>query len=140
MIIKLQQVIDAMEEADFFLATFWDAETGENVYLDDPMLTGGETNEEFIFEIESLPERFFRFPNKYEIHQYSIMEDYVKQLSPGKAREELSYVIRGKGAFRRFKQAIGFYGLEQQWYDYLAEAYKEIAIRWCKGKGLEYTE
>lgn len=46
----------------------------------------------------------------------------------------------GKGAFRRFKQSVRYHGLEQRWYDYLAEAYRELAIRWCAEKGLEYTE
>ena len=52
----------------------------------------------------------------------------------------LAYAIRGKGAFRRFKQSVRYHGLEQRWYDYLAEAYRELAIRWCAEKGLEYTE
>ena len=65
---------------------------------------------------------------------------YIAQLPPGKAQEELAYAIRGKGAFRRFKQSVRYHGLEQRWYDYLAEAYRELAIRWCAEEGLEYTE
>ena len=79
--------------------------------------------------IEAMPERFLRFPTKYEIHSYRIMEDFIDQLSPGKAQKELAYAIRGKGAFRRFKQSVRFHRLEQRWYDYLAEAYRELAIR-----------
>ena len=45
-----------------------------------------------------------------------------------------------KGAFRRFKQSVRYHGLEQRWYDYLAEAYRELAIRWCAEEGLEYKE
>ena len=60
--------------------------------------------------IEDAPERFLRFPTKHEIHQYRIMEDFIAQLSPGKAQEELAYAIRGKGAFRRFKQSVRFHG------------------------------
>ena len=65
---------------------------------------------------------------------------YIAQLPPGKAQEELAYAIRGKGAFRRFKQSVRFHGLEQRWYDYLAQAYRDLAIRWCAEEGLEYTE
>ena len=90
--------------------------------------------------IEDMPERFLRFPTKYEIHPYRIMEDFIDQLSPGKAQKELACAIRGKGAFRRFKQSVRFHGLERRWYDYLAEAYRELAIRWCEEEGLEYTE
>ena len=99
-----------------------------------------EADKTLAAEMEDTPERFLRFPTKYEIHQYRIMEDFIDQLSPGKAQEELVYVIRGKDAFRRFKQSVRYHGLEQRWYDYLAEAYRELAIRWCAEKGLEYTE
>ena len=90
--------------------------------------------------IDDTPERFLRFPTKYEIHQYRIMENFIDQLPPGKAQEELVHAIQGKGAFRRFKQSVRYHGLEQRWYDYLAEAYRELAIRWCEEEGLEYTE
>ena len=68
------------------------------------------------------------------------MEAYIDRLPPGKVQEELAYAIRGNGAFRRFKQSVRYHGLEQRWYDYLAEAYRELAIRWCDEEGLEYTE
>ena len=124
MTIRLQQVIQAIEEA---------------VYLADSLMTG-EMDETFAAEIENAQERYLRFPSKHEIHQYRIMEDFIDQFSPGKAQEELAYTIRGKGAFRRFKQSVRYHGLEQRWYDYLAETYRELAIRWCAEKGLEYVE
>ena len=139
MTIPLKQVIQAIEEADDVFTSFWDTKTGKTVYLADPLMTG-ETDEALATEIENTPERFLRFPTKYEIHQYRIMEEFIDQLSPGKAQEELAYAIRGKGAFRRFKQSVWYHGLEQRWYDYLAEAYRELAIRWCKDEGVEYTE
>ena len=69
-----------------------------------------------------------------------MMEAFIDRLSPGKTQEELAYAIRGKGAFRRFKQSVRYHGLEQRWHNYLAEAYRELAIRWCAEEGLEYTE
>ena len=139
--IKLQQVIQAIEEANEVFTSFWDTKTGKTVYLAEPLMTEmTEADEALASEMENTPERFLRFPTKYEIHQYRIMEDFIDQLSPGKAQEELAYAIRGKGAFRRFKQSVRFHGLEQRWYDYLAKAYRELAIRWCVEDGLEYTE
>ena len=139
MTIRLQQVIQAIEEADDVFTSFWDTKTGETVYLADSLMTG-EMDETFAAEIENAPERYIRFPSKHEIHQYRIMEDFIDQFSPGKAQEELAYTIRGKGAFRRFKQSVRYHGLEQRWYDYLAETYRELAIRWCAEKGLEYVD
>ena len=34
----------------------------------------------------------------------------------------------------------GSVGIEQQRYDYLTKAYRETAIRWCRGDGLEYED
>ena len=141
MTIPLKQVIQAIEEASEIFTSYWDTKTGKTVYLADHLMTDmTEEDNALAAAIEDTPERFLRFPAKHKIHQYRIMEDFIDQLSPGKAQEELTYAIRGKGAFRRFRQSVRYYGLEQRWYDYLAVAYREIAIRWCEEKGLEYTE
>ena len=141
MTIPLKQVIQAIEEANEVFTSFWDTKTGKTVYLADPLMTDlTEEDEALAAVIEETPEQFLRFPTKYEIHQYRIMEDFIDRLSPGKAQEELVYAIRGKGAFRRFKQSVRYHGLEQRWYDDLAEANRELAIRWCDEEGLEYTE
>ena len=139
MTIKLEQVIEAIEMSDDFFTSFWDTKTGETVYLADPLLNG-ETDEVLAAEIETDPKRFLRFPTRYEIHGYRIMEDFIEQLSPGKVQSDLSYSIRGKGAFRRFKESIRYHGLEQQWYHYLEKAYRDIAVRWCTEEGLAYSE
>ena len=140
MTIPLKQVIQAIEEASEVFTSFWDTKTGKTVYLADPLMTDmTEEDKVLASAIEETPERFLRFPTKYEIHQYRMMEAFIDRLSPGKTQEELAYAIRGKGA-RRFKQSVRYHGLEQRWYDYLAEAYRELAIRWCAEKGLEYTE
>jgi len=141
MTIPLKQVIQAIEEANEVFTSFWDTKTGKTVYLADPLMVDmTEDDKALAAAIEDTPERFLRFPTQYEIHQYRIMEDFIDQLSPGKAQEELVHAIRGKGAFRRFKQSVRYHRLEQRWYDHLAEAYRELAIRWCEEEGLEYTE
>ena len=141
MTIPLKQVIQAIKEASEVFTSFWDTKTGKTVYLADSLMTDlTEEDKALAAEMENTPERFLRFPTKYEIHQCRIIEDFIAQLSPGKAQEELAYTIREKGAFRRFKQSVRCHGLEQRWYNYLAEAYRELAIRWCAEEGLEYTE
>ena len=68
------------------------------------------------------------------------MEDFVDQLSLGKVQKELAYAIRGKGAFRRFKQSVRYHGLEQRWYDYLAERTGTLRSAGVQKEGLEYME
>ena len=110
MTIPLKQVIQAIEEANEVFTSFWDKKTGKTVYLADPLMTDMTAEDEaLVAEMENTPERFLRFPTKYEIHQYRIMEDFIDRLPPGKAQEELAYAIRGKGAFRRFKQSVRYH-------------------------------
>nr|WP_311775183.1 UPF0158 family protein [Alkalihalobacillus sp. TS-13] len=48
--------------------------------------------------------------------------------------------IRGKGAFRRFKNKIVELNIEDQWYSYRNEMFKQIAIRWCKDNNINLVE
>lgn len=139
MSIKLNQVIDAIETANDAFTYFYDTQTGETVYLQDELITG-ERDEELEELIENSRGRFLRFPAKYDIHEYSIMESFVESLPPGAARQELAGAIRGSGAFRRFKDGIRYHRIEQQWYDFQAQAYREIAIRWCRDEGIDYVD
>lgn len=139
MTILLKKVIDALEMSCDSYTEFYDIQTGDTVSLPDPMWTG-EADEELEALLESEPDRFLRFPTKFEIHEYRIMGSFIEALPAGKIRNELDQAIRGKGAFRRFKNTIRYYGIEQLWYDYLENAYREIAIRWCKEHDLKYIE
>ncbi|MCC6568509.1 MAG: hypothetical protein IT315_04670, partial [Anaerolineales bacterium] len=47
--------------------------------------------------------------------------------------------IRGSGAFRRFKDTIYRYRIEEDWFRFRDEAYKEIAVSWLKSHGFAYT-
>ena len=139
MTILLQQVIEAIEMACDAYTEFYDTQTRETVSLPD-LLQTSETDEELEELLETEPARFLRFPTKFEIHEYSIMVSFIEALPAGRIRNELAQVIRGRGAFRRFKSSIRYYGIEQLWYDYLENAYREIAIRWCAEHDLKYIE
>lgn len=137
--VSLKQVIGAIESADDSCAQLYDLETGETVYLPDADITG-EIDEELEASIDSHPGRYLRFPTKYEIHEYRIMENFIDELPAGAAKQELAGAIRGKGAFHRFKNGIRYHRIEQNWYDYLAAAHREIAVKWCLENGLGYIE
>ena len=79
--IRLKQVIEAIEMADEAYTAFGDRQTRKPVFLDDPDITGMRNNElGALLNVE--PERFYPFPTKYEIHEYGIMESFVKNCLP----------------------------------------------------------
>ncbi len=134
--VKLSDIIDAIEMTDQYSEGFLDKETGEIEWTSDMTMTRKE-----IEEInDKLDEHgFYRLPTSYDIREYDIMEEFVGNLT-GSVLESLSSAIRGKGAFRRFKDGINRLGIEQDWYDYQAKAYRRIAIEWCEENGIEYEE
>ena len=83
--IKLQTVIDAIEQASDAYTMLYDTKTNETVYLPDAWVTG-ETDEALAALVENEPKRFLHFPTKYDIHEYSIMDSFVDYLPPGRMK------------------------------------------------------
>jgi hypothetical protein len=82
--------------------------------------------------------KFVELPSKFEINDYEIMESFCYSVTDQRISNELAYVIKGSGAFRRFKDRIYEYGMEKQWYQYRDEALEEIAKDWCKRHQIVY--
>ena len=126
--LKLSVVIDAIEAASDEWQYFYDLKTHESIWVSEYGDFEDEGERELLDEE---PERFIPLPSKYEIHEYSIMEDFVESLPEGAMQNQLYHAIQGRGAFRRFKDGVNRLGIAKQWYDYQENAHREIAIRWC---------
>ena len=100
-------------------------------------MVNGKTNSDLIQEIEENFEEFIALPGKYEIDEYNMMEEFVDNLPDGDKKDKLYDAIRGRGAFRRFKDEVYKLGLEQKWYKYRDEAYEMVAIEWCNKNQIE---
>ena len=73
-------------------------------------------------------ERFIDPPDKFEFHEYRQMERFIVSLEEATAAEQLWRAIKGKGAFRYFKDTLHRLGLQDQWYRYREKAMKEFVI------------
>ena len=80
---------------------------------------------------------YIRLPDSYDINEYRMMEDFIYELPEGRSQVVLEQAIRGKGAFRRFKDCLYDLGLEGKWYKYRDDCYENIARDWCERFGLE---
>ena len=91
-----------------------------------------DEDEELMAQVEDDEEnRYYALPSQYDIHEYRIMEDYIDELDDDRLAREFSRTIRGKGAFRRFKDTLIDYGMIQKWYDYKEQYYWQLARKWC---------
>ena len=131
-VMKMSALMEAIELASDSGAYFYDFDKQESIYLSEDSWNWDEEDKEMAELMDMEWDRFIRLPEKYEIHEYRIMEDFIDELNDQKLQMELYRAIQGRGAFRRFKDKIRYSGIEQQWYDYQNNAYREFALRWCK--------
>ena len=150
--VKLSDLIEGLEFQSDERSAFLNLTTGEVVSITDEELRAAENDaplEEFpdwqhdairiageILETE----HYLPLPDRFEIHEYRIMERFCLSREDDDIRDDLCRAIRGRGAFRYFKDRIHAYGIAKEWYRYRDEALKEIAIAWCEAHGIAYTE
>jgi hypothetical protein len=77
------------------------------------------------------------FTDKYEVREYDIMEEFADGL-PSIVANKINGAIRGKGAFRRFRETVARLGLLDEWCFYRDNAMMERARRWCVNNGIDY--
>jgi hypothetical protein len=150
--VKLSDLIEGMDFQSDERSSFLNLTTGEVVSITDEELRAAEHNA----PLEDCPEwqhdairiakdivetdHYRPLPDRFEIHEYSIMERFCLSVDDDDIRDDLSAAIRGRGAFRRFKDRIQAYGMAEDWYHYRDEALREIAMAWCEEHGIAYTE
>jgi hypothetical protein len=149
--IKLNDIIEGLEFESDERNSFLDKKTGEVVSISDEEMQAAEDDE----PIEDFPDwqqdfvriakeivdetgNYIALPTKFDIDEYSIMEKFCLSLNNAEMRDTLYSLIKGSGAFRRFKDAVQDYGIADDWYKYRNDALKEIAIEWCQENGIEF--
>ena len=111
-------------------------ETGEIIWINSEVMDNDELE-----EIDNYLEEHdcCHLPSSYEINNYSIMEAFTDTRS-GEEFDKLARALKGRGAFRRFKDTVNWLGIDQEWYDFQDNEYKRIAIKWCENNNIEYEE
>ena len=132
--VQLEKIIEAIEMADDTSKGFLNIDTMEIVWLNDYFES--EENEKISAEIDNHFDHYLCLPTQWEIHEYSIMEDFIDS----HIQNKLCRAINGRGAFRRFKDTVFYFGVEKEWFQYRDEAIADIARRWCKENKIECEE
>jgi hypothetical protein len=150
--VSLRNVVEEMQMGTDGLHTYLNKATGEIVTITDEHLdavqSGYDLNDYSDWEQEALKEAqeihsskdYLEFPSPFSFHEYDIMQKFCISVENKHTSETLLDLIRGSGAFRRFKNGIFRYGIEQDWYKFKDQAYKEITIEWLESEGVAYTD
>ncbi|HFI0355951.1 UPF0158 family protein [Streptococcus suis] len=132
MAVWFQDVVDALQMLSQGDRYYYDSYLDELVYLSVEE-TGLESCEGLEEEIEEdVTGRFVRLPTYYDFNPYAFMERYVYHLPEGDLSDRLSRAIRGRGAFRRFKNELERCDRLEEWYAFETQCYKELVLDWCQ--------
>ncbi len=134
--VKISEIVDVFEMMDQDSEYYLDKKTGEIEWINDVTMTS-EEEEEITDRLDE--HGCFRLPTSYELEEYRTMEEFIGGM-PQSVRGRMYAAIQGRGAYRRFKDMVREMGIEQIWYDYRADAFKQRAIEWCEDNGIEYEE
>jgi len=150
--VKLNEVVDALESVREEHAYYLDRRTGEIVLLTSEDLQAAEDDDliseypdwqrESILKAREVlkdSEAFLQLPDQFDIHEYKMMEDFCLTFEDRQIGQDLLRLIKGSGAFGRFKNAIHELGIEKVWYVFKRSALEEIAIEWLEENEIPYT-
>ena len=136
--VKLQDIIDGIDMVSEDSTCYLDTETGELIYISE--FADNDYDDDILELIDEGSDRFLSLPSQWDRNDYSTMERFIESLPPGKEQNLLAISINGSGAFRRFKYTASELGLLDDWYRFLNNAHRELAIEWCEDNEIEYEE
>lgn len=125
-----QEVLDAIESGDEEeLSTLADWQREEidlaRAILDDEAKAGT---------------RFIAPPDRFEFHGYHQMERFIGTIADADIADQLWRAIKGKGAFRYFRDTLDRLGLEERWYAYRDEAMKQFVLDWAEANNVTVVD
>jgi len=140
----------SFDELDMYL----DLETGELIMVSDEemrLAVDAEEGEDYAsyseWEKEAIEtalkiylnsDRYKLLPKMSSHEAYEIMSDFCSTVKSAPIREKLYEALEGKGPFRRFKDTVLHFNIEQDWYAFRSERVKAFAVNWCNVNGVPY--
>lgn len=147
----VEQLHMQMEETSSYLHE----ETGETIMVRDEDVRQAESLRDGEVDKEDLPKwqrdflpkvldavfgpEWLALPSQWDIHDYEIMENFCHSVEDDDHREQLLRAIRGRGAFRYFRDTADRLGLTEDWYAYRDQAYEDIAVEWLEEHDIPYV-
>ncbi|HYI11491.1 MAG TPA: hypothetical protein VEK57_20715 [Thermoanaerobaculia bacterium] len=146
--VDLAKLTDELESVYDGATVYVNGRTGEIVMLSDEdvgAVEDGETDfepeggDEELALLHAVVESddWVAMPDKFEIHEWQIMSDFADEM-PDLIGETLAGAIRGRGAFRMFRDAVDRLGIHEEWFDFKRKAIERLAIRALESENIPY--
>jgi hypothetical protein len=154
--VDIEDIALAMESSEGLEESVWylDTDTGEVIHIDSSVMEDIEDEDDEA--IDDYPEwmkemaevanvvladnrgRFKKIPEITSHESYRSMERFILDIKDESIRNRLFGAIKGKGAFRRFKDTISEWPeIEKQWYEYRDGAVRREVLDWLESIGIE---
>jgi hypothetical protein len=150
--VKLQVIVDEMNMASDEMTAYINCKTGDLVTLTDEDVSYAEEDNDSLFipdwQQETVDkakqvladDQYIELPGSYEIHEYEIMERFCHTVENERLKHVLLQAIKGRGAFRSFKDSIHRENFEKEWFAFKDSAFKSIAVDFLKNEGIPFTD
>ena len=147
--IKLSKIVDELGLLSDEHFAYLNIETGEISTISSEELRAAEEEEPLerypLWQQENISlakeilekDEYIALPTKFDVNEYAIMEEFCLSINKDELREIMYQSIKGRGAFRRFRENIQRHGIEIDWYKFRDEAMKQLAIEWCEENEIE---
>ncbi|HEY4247404.1 MAG TPA: UPF0158 family protein [Lacunisphaera sp.] len=142
--VKLYDLTDALEMDSETISSWLDRNTGKVVMVESEVMDAVEAEEEddlLDWQREELvaaraisagDPRYLALPTKFDFHEYRYMEKFIGTIADAAKADQLWQAIKGKGAFRYFKDTAHRLDVIDDWYRYRDEAMNEFMLRWAE--------
>lgn len=147
--LKLSECMDALESSSDIMQVFVNIKTGDIVFVSDEAINYAENDapdsdypkwmREDILQAKDYlnnPDDYILFPNKYDLDEYRLMEQFAYTQSEARKQKILLNALSEKGAFRRFKDSIYECHCSDEWYAFREEKMKAFIVEWCEDNSL----
>ncbi len=134
--IKLKELAIEIEDSWDGWYKYLNTETGEYVTVPDECNDTADIDHEDIPDVSG--DEFIQLPSQWDIHEYSIMEDFAGSVEDERIRGRLLYALTHSHPYRRFKDEIKTLGIADSYYAFRLDAITFIAERWCRYYEIPY--
>lgn len=146
--VSLKAILEGMEFQSDEITAYLHRPTERVILISDEALQAAEDEEPGaeagVDELELSDARgilqggddYLPLPDRFEIDEYRMMERFASGVADPAVQAALADALRGRGAFRRFKDAVHRLGLAEEWYRYRDRGYEDVARAWCEAQGI----
>jgi hypothetical protein len=150
--VKLRDLTDALDMSSEESGSWLDRHSGQVITVDNDVIAAVDSSEADTmpddlddWQEEQVPAaraisagdpRYLALPDKFDFHEYRHMEKFIGTVADADKADELWRAIKGKGAFRYFKDTAARLDLIDDWYGYRDAALSRFILDWAEVNGV----